>query len=197
MVIPMDATQKTVEATAKIVQVLLDLDSDQRSRAVSAALVLLGEPNPERKVHKDSKSHYVPEDNSGELPPKAASWAARHSLELDQLHQVFSIDAEGVEVIAARAPGKSKRMQTIESYVLCGLRSFLANGDPSFADEDARAICKKLGAYDSPNHYNYVKGLGNLVSGGKDLGWKLSNPGLARAAEIVRDLAPAQAAKEN
>jgi hypothetical protein len=182
-----DSTNKTIEATAKLVAILEPLDSEQRRRAVSAAMMLLGESATQRLQSDQSQT----EDTDG-LSGKTLAWAKKNGITVEQLEHVFSIDSDGVDVIAARAPGKSKRLQTIESYVLSGLRSFLATGELSFTDDDARAICKKLGAFDSPNHFNYVKGLGNLVSGSKDAGWKLTNPGLARGAEIVKQLSPAR-----
>lgn len=184
----MDSAQKTMEAAAKLVGILTDLDSEQRQRAVSAAMVLLGE-----SAQKIPEKREEPPFAGGEgLSPKAIAWARKNAVSIDQLEHVFSVDSDGVDVIAARAPGKSKRLQTIESYVLCGLRVFLASGELSFTDDDAREICKNLGAYDIPNHFNYVNGLGNLIAGSKDRGWKLTNPGLARAAEIVKQLSPAK-----
>jgi hypothetical protein len=182
----MDSAQKTMDATAKLVGILTDLDSQQRRRAVSAALVLLGE-----SAQAPAEPREEPQLASvNGLSPKALAWAKKNAVSTDQLEHVFAIDSDGVDVIAARAPGRSKRLQTIESYVLCGLRSFLASGELSFRDDDARETCKKLGAFDSPNHFNYVKALGNLVGGSKDGGWKLTNPGLVRAAEIVKQLSP-------
>jgi len=35
-----------------------------------------------------------------------------------------------------------------------------------------------------------MKAFENLINGSKDAGWKLTNPGLSKAAEIVRQLAP-------
>lgn len=186
----MESAQKTIDATAKLVEILGPLDSEQRNRAVSAALVLLGEPNGTHVQQKSDRQRELIEDPLPGLSPKASGWAKKHGINVEQLEHVFAIEADGVEVIAARAPGKSKRAQTIESYILCGLASFFKNGDPSFSDEDARDLCRKLGAYDTPNHFNYVKGLGNLVSGSKEAGWKLTNPGLARAAEVVKELSP-------
>jgi hypothetical protein len=181
----MDSAQKTLDAAGKLVGILTDLDSEQRQRAVSAALVLLGE-----SAQKPREERQLASLNG--WSPKVLAWAKKNAVTTDQLEHVFANDSVGVEVIAARAPGKSKRLQTIESYVLCGLRSFLASGELSFTDDDAREICKKLGAFDSPNHFNYVKGLGNLIAGSKEGGWKLTNPGLFRAAEIVKQLSPAK-----
>jgi hypothetical protein len=178
-----------VDATAKLVEILNGLDTEQRRRAISAALVLLGDSDHGLKEARE-KPREAATDVLHSVSPKAQAWAKKNGLSLDQLEQVFAIDDEGVEIIAARLPDKSKRSQTIGAYILCGLASYLEKGDPSFADDAARSLCKKLGAYDSPNHFNYVKGLRNLVTGSKEAGWKLTNPGLAHAAEIIRQLTP-------
>jgi hypothetical protein len=107
---------------------------------------------------------------------------------------VYSIDLDGIDVIASRMPGKSKRQQTVQAYVICGLRAFLQTGELGFTDKDARDVCNKVGCYDSPNHSNYIKALGNLVGGSKDSLWKLTNPGLGESAQIVRLLSADKAA---
>jgi hypothetical protein len=182
----MDSSQEAVEATGKLVEILARLESEQRHRAVSAAFVLLGEPDGQTNNRANQQASDAPDG----ISPKALGWAKKNSVSTEQLEHVFVVETGGVDVIAARAPGKSKRLQTIESYVLCGLRSFLATGESAFTDEDARAVCKKLGAYDGANHFNYVKGLGNLVTGSKEAGWRLTNPGLARGAQIVKQIVP-------
>ncbi|MDB5293820.1 MAG: hypothetical protein JWL69_5061 [Phycisphaerales bacterium] len=189
----MDSTKKAVDAATKLVEILGGLDSEQRSRAISAAMVLLGEPTQGLMEPTNGRTQIAPSDDVKGLSSKALAWARKSGISTDQLQHVFAIEPDGVEVIAGRAPGKSKRLQTIESYLICGLKSFVASGDPSFTDEDARAVCKSLGAFDSPNHFNYVKGLGNLATGSKDAGWKLTNPGLTRAADIVKQLVPLSA----
>lgn len=108
----------------------------------------------------------------------------------EQLDHVFAVDS-GCEVIASRMPGGSKRQQTVEAYLIAGLQALLQAGEAEFSDQSARAVCAKVGCYDRPNHSNYMKALGNLVSGSKDTGWKLTNPGLGKAAEIVKALTAA------
>lgn len=180
----MESNDKAVAATAKLVAILAELNSEERARAISATMVLLGESGDLGR----QEPHRQQSDGLDGLSSKGAAWSNKYGITTDQLEHVFAIEPDGIEVIAARAPGKSKRLQTIESYVLCGLTTFLESGDLSFSDDDARALCKRLGAYDSPNHFNYVRALGNLVAGSKSSGWRLTNPGLARAAEVVKQL---------
>jgi hypothetical protein len=187
--IPLNS-KKAVQVVPKLVELLGALSAEERDRAVSAAMILLGHSRAlESDLHNTtgpSKPRHSPD---GDISAKADTWMTRNAIPREDLDELFSIDADGIHVIAAKMPGKSKRQQTIAAYVICGLSSFIAKGDPSFSDKDARALCQKIGCYDTPNHFNYVKGLGNFVSGSKEAGWKLTNPGLNRAAQIVRELA--------
>lgn len=182
--------QAAVEAAAKLVQILLPLNSGERKRAITAAMVLLGDSH-EETVARSAPTAQVHSSHPQEgISAKASGWMKKHGITRDQLEQIFSIEADSIEVIAAQMPGASKRRQTVDAYIICGLRALLQVGEPNFTDKDARAICVRVGCYDTGNHSNYINALGNLVGGTKDVGWKLTNPGLGRAAEIVKQLAP-------
>jgi hypothetical protein len=174
-----------IEAVPLLVDLLSGLSSDEQKRAISAAVILLG-PVPNAAI--GSGQGQPPDTNAEGISAKATAWLKKYSISSDQLGHVFTISSEEVDVIAASLPGDSKRQQTLEAYVLCGLRSFIRDGADRFDDRDARALCQKLGCYDSPNHSNYMKAFGNLLIGSKDTGWKLTNPGFERAAQIVKQL---------
>jgi len=180
-----------VEAAAKLVQILLPLTPDERKRAIAASMLLLGQPMDEavQKPTQQRSLEDLPPSSEG-ISPKAFGWMRKNGITREQLDHVFSIEQDSIEVIAAKMPGDSKRQQTVEAYVICGLKAFLQTGEPTFGDKDARVICSKVGCYDIGNHSNYVNALGNLASGSREIGWKLSNPGLVRAADIVKTLAP-------
>jgi hypothetical protein len=182
--------QAAVEAAAKLVQILAPLSSEERKMAIDATMIFLrstagGEVAPTKR----SESHYE-SGNSDGISAKGLAWMKKCGISRQQLDHVFSIDGGSVEVIASRMPGSSRRQQTVEAYVIAGLKGLLHTGEPNFSDKEARGVCSKVGCYDIGNHSNYINALGNLVSGSRDTGWKLSNPGLERAAEIVRILAP-------
>lgn len=182
-----------VEAVGQLVALLQSLNSEERRKAISAALILLGDQLSAVPVGTRSGGGqgYQPNGESVEgLSPKASTWATKNGITNEQLDHIFAIDGKVIEVIAAKLPGKSKRQQTVEAYILGGLQSFLKAGEPTFTDKEARDICVKVGCYDQGNHFNYVKALKNLVSGSKETGWKLSNPGLVEAAKLVKTLAP-------
>ncbi len=179
-----------VEAVPQLVQLLSDLPASERQKALSAAMILLGDSLPEPSIHGGRSGPTPLAKSIDGISPKAASWMTRSGLSQEQLEHVFSIETDSVDVIAAKMPGNSKRHQTVQSYVICGLGSFLRTGETSFTDKDARELCQKIGCYDSPNHSNAMKALGNFVHGSKDAGWKLTAPGLTEAAKIVKELSP-------
>lgn len=176
----------TVEAVRQLVNTLKPLPADERRRAISAATILLGESGGAPASANDGHDHDATVVEG--IAAKAAAWMKKNGLSRELLDHVFSIDGEGIDVIATKMPGSSKRQQTVEAYLMCGLRTFMQAGEVSFLDKDARALCQKVGCYDAPNHSNYMKALGNRVTGSKDAGWKLTNPGLSEAAHIVKQL---------
>jgi hypothetical protein len=179
-----------VEALPKLVELLAGLPASEREKAISAAQILLADSvgssagAMSKEPHADRHA-----DGIEGIAPKAASWLRKNHLGREQLDQIFSIEDNTFEVIAARMPGKSKRQQTMEAYIMCGLKSFLQTGEPNFTDKEGRQLCQKVGCYDQPNHYNYIKAFGNRIGGSKDTGWKLTNPGLTEAAQIIKQLA--------
>src|SRR6185503_13827661 len=117
-------------------------------------------------AHAEShgKTHKTTAGKDGEPPegisPKAATWMEKNQITQEMLDHTFSVDGE-VEVIASKMPGTSKRQQTVEAYIVTGLASYLATGSHEFTDDTARAVCKRVGCYDQPNHSNYLKAMGN------------------------------------
>jgi len=179
------------DAVPKLVQILTPLSPDERQRAISAVMSLFGQPiSSLGESRKDSATDETPTTVDG-IHGKASGWMRKTGVTQAQLEHVFSIEPDAIDVIAAKLPGKSKRQQTVQAYLVCGLKSFLRIGDATFADKDAREICTKVGCYDSANHSNYLKAFGNLIGGTKDAGWRLSNPGLAEAAKVVNELTEA------
>lgn len=178
-----------VEAMPELVRLLTKMAPDEREKAISAARILLGTHQSApgmRSVHEATTQSEVPPVDG--VSGKAVAWLKKHAISREQLDQIFSIDDNTFDVIAAKLPGKSKRQQTVEAYVTCGLKSFLQSGEPSFTDKEGRQLCQKVGCYDPANHHNYIKAFGNRIGGSKDGGWKLTNPGLTEAAQIIRQI---------
>jgi hypothetical protein len=184
------AMENAVTAVPKLIKVLNDLSSDERKRAVAAAMLLLGEAHaPTATASSSSREQTYIKDAGDGISAKAAAWMAKNQISRDQLEHVFSVDEKSVDVIAHKMPSDSKRKQTAEAYVTAGLMAYISSGELEFTDDAARDVCKKVGCYDQANHANYMKAFSNWI-GGTKAGWKLSNPGLTKAAEIVKSLAP-------
>jgi hypothetical protein len=178
-----------VEALPKLVQILSGLSALEREKAISAAKILLAESVPSAIRASQEVPPTEAEEYSGGIAPKAATWLRKNQISREQLDQIFSLDDNTFDVIAAKMPGKSKRQQTVEAYIICGLKAFLQTGEPNFTDKGGRQLCQKIGCYDRPNHYNYIKAFGNRIGGAKDSGWKLTNPGLTDAAQLIKQIA--------
>lgn len=118
----------------------------------------------------------------------AQRWAQQNGVAQDELDQVFHIEGEEAEVIAATVPGSTKTKKTLNVYVLVGLAKLLSTGSSNFDDETARKACDTLGCYDAANHSNTLKNKSNTFSGSKDKGWKLTAPGLAHGAALIKEI---------
>lgn len=177
---------KTTDVLTSIVDLLEPMESEDRVRIINAALALLGESATPAKFGTGT----VAEDtaNLGELPPRARTWMKQYGLSGDELEQVFNVVDGVAEVIASHMPGKNKKEQTLNAYVLTGIAQLIATGNANFSDNDARDLCVRSGCYDSGNHATTMKNKGNEFSGTKDKGWTLTAPGLKRAAEIIKEL---------
>lgn len=162
----------------------------EREKAISAAKILLAESATAAGTPLHEQPHVgADEELSAGIAPKAASWLRKNHITREHLDQIFSIEDNTFDVIAAKMPGKSKRQQTIEAYLICGIKAFLQAGEPNFTDKEGRQLSQKIGCYDRPNHYNYIKAFGNRIGGSKDSGWKLTNPGLTDAAQLIKQIA--------
>jgi hypothetical protein len=179
--------KSVVAATPKLVQLLTPLTPEGRQRAIASAMMVFGETPSFKKTKEDDNDATT----AGEgICPKAAVWMKKNVITREQLEHVFSIDKDAIDIIAAKMPGKGKAKQTVEVYVLCGVAIFLKTGEMSFTDECARKLCEKVGACDKTNHAANIKKFGNLITGSKDSGWKITNPGLLAGSKIIKQLIP-------
>ena len=182
------ARNNSVDAMTKLVEILTPLSSEERARVIRAALVLLGEAQSEPSSIADTTGGLDQADEHIQLPPRARAWIKQNGISDAELQQVFLIADGRVEVIASHMPGKNKKEQTHNAYILTGIGELLLTGNASFLDKSARALCESSGCYDRANHSANVKERGNEFSGTKERGWVLTAPGLKRAAEIIKDM---------
>ena len=180
------AKKGIAEIVGIIVAELTPLTSEERQRVIQASLTLLGE-SP-MTLAKGTDTQVPVREGDEKLPPRTRIWMQQNDLSAEQLEQVFHIHNETVAVIAAGMPGKNRSEQSRNAYVLTGAARFLATGEVNFEDKEARTLCESLGCYDSTNHAKYLKDKGNEFTGSKDDGWKLTAPGLKRAASLIKEL---------
>ncbi|MEK7650396.1 MAG: hypothetical protein AAB364_00810 [Patescibacteria group bacterium] len=178
---------KTTKVMSQVVELLRPFESEDRQRIVQATLTLLGETSVKLPVDNSFEGS---ESSGGasDLPTKAKTWMKQNGIKMTDLEQVFQIESGHAEVIASAIPGKNKKAQSHNAYVLQGLSSLLTSGESSFTDKDARALCKEQGCYSDANHSVYMGDIDNKLSGSKEKGWKLTAPGLSHGASLVKEL---------
>lgn len=177
------------DATKKVVEILEAFESEDRTRVVRAALLLLGDASDSVRVPANSLApinDFKAEDEWDFINQGARAWAKRASVDRELLEHFFHFDQGKVIPIALPVPAKSKKDQTVAVYLITGLAALMERGDSSFTDEDARAFCQKFGCYDRPNHSTIVKSFGNRFTGSKSTGWKLTAPGLTEAVALMK-----------
>jgi len=187
-------TAKIMEITTKVVKMLAPLGSNERQQVVQASLTLLGEPSVGSRSSEEPKSLYgdgrsgkgLSRGTSG-LPASANAWAEQNGITSEQLEEVFHADGGNVSVIG-NVPGKNTKAKTLNAYVLQGVVQLLASGAGNFDDKSARQLCQNQGCYNAANHAVYLGATGNILTGSKAKGWKLTAPGLKRGAELVKEM---------
>lgn len=179
---------KIAEVLSTLINLLEPLKPEERKRAVGAALTALGDT----PLDSSSGSSHEPSGGASNLDPasqkRTSTWLKQHSIATDQLESVFHIDGSDVDLITASIPGAKAGQKARNTYLLHGVARFLATGVPSFADQDARDECERYGFYDARNHTQYMKSIGNKLNGSKQKGWKLTGPGLAAAADLIKSM---------
>lgn len=179
------------QATTKVVDVLTGFSSEERLRIVKASLTLLGDDFSPQSRSSGGQSRFGQSAEGGdhdasEVHSQAQQWMRKSGVTLVQLEHCFHFDQGKVLPIALPGNASSKREQTANAYLATGLAHYLASGDASFTDSDARNFCEQSGCYDSPNHAKSIKALKNKITGSKSTGWKLTAPGLTAVAELVK-----------
>jgi hypothetical protein len=185
------STPNIPEVSTKIFRLLQPLHSETRLTVIRTVLLWLGE----REMPTDGAPGSPRLETAGASDPtviglslKGSAWIKQHGLTLGQVERVFDISNQGVTVIASEAPGKNDKQRTHNAYVLQGVSRLLASGEATFDDKAARKVCEDLGCYDNANHAVYMKDRGNIVTGSKQKGWKLTAPGLKHGADLVKEL---------
>ena len=170
------------DAVAAVHDILAPLTHDERRKVVRAALTLLDDdaipaalaPRADRLIGGD------------DLPAAASAWLQKYGLDAERLHKLFHFDHGRVTCLELPRAGRTKREDVLNTYLLQGVASLLGGGDGGFSDDDARRLCEHFGCYDSSNHAKALGDFGSNLAGSKSAGWKLTAPGLATAAALVK-----------
>ncbi len=176
----------------RLIEILEPLASDDRHRNINAALTFLKDPGM-TALGTLAGQQQLPSDGGGitHHAPEVSKRLRQHNIPADQIDSVLHFNEDGSFGIVA-VPGKSKREQALNAYVLVGFGTYLTTGKYDFTDSAAREACKAHNAYDSPNH---SKTLGQkhpaFIAKGSD--WTLTIPGVKEAAALVKEVAEAAA----
>jgi hypothetical protein len=176
-------TKTIVEAVGTIVNELTPFGSDERRRAIHAAMTLLGE-----EATKPPQADVAQGDGEDveTLPPRVKTWMRQNNLSMQELQQTFHIENGTIEIIA-EIPGKNNKEKVRNAYILTGISNFILAGEQRFDDTAARALCERVGIYDSTNHSKYMK-IGNEFTGSRERGWTVTIPGLKTGANLVKEI---------
>lgn len=174
-------TKTLAQVVGTIVEELTPLNSEERRRAVHAAMTLLGEETTKQPTASLAENEV---EGSEALPLRVRTWMRQNDLSMEDLQQVFHIENGSIEIIA-EIPGRSNREKVRNAYILTGISSLLSTGEQRFDDAAARGLCEKFGIYDSTNHSKYMKD-GNEFTGSRERGWTVTIPGLRAAAQIIK-----------
>jgi len=185
-----DNEPASTEALTAIINALTPLSSDERRRTVGAAMLFLGETTQiEHHVAADGAGDDSVADD-GSYSAHIVKWMRQNGVSAEELDQVFHFNDDGTFDLL-HTPGKSKKEQTLNTYILTGLGKYLATQERGFDDATARAFCETIGCYDQANHAAHIKGKGPEFTGDKNKGYSLTNPGVRRGVALVKESAAA------
>jgi len=177
------ASAEGAAALTTIINALKDLKPEERRRILRAAMVFYGESA------KPSPEHEMEADDDGTYPTGVAKWMKQYGVSANELDQALHFNNGSYEVL--QVPGASKKDRTLNAYILTGLGKFLTTGERGIDDATARALCETVACYDQANHSVTLKSTHPEFSGDKKKGYLLTNPGVKRGAELVKQIAGA------
>lgn len=186
----------TPETLTAIIKLLEPLSSAQRQRTVAAVMMFLGEaqlrkPSRQQEASGGGASNGKSDGDDeaeGDYTAHITKWMKQNDVSAEQLDQVFHFNQDGTFDLL-HTPGKSKKEQTVNAYVLTGLGKYLAANDRSFDDATARGFCETIGCLDAGNHAKHLKASRSEFSGDKTKGYSLTNVGIKRGAALVKEAA--------
>lgn len=177
---------------AEVYGLLSPLSAPERAAVLAAVRAAFGVESTTRGPVEGRRDPPVVAEQARSAAPfgqHAMAFIRRAGLSQDDLEEVFVFHGDSeVEVNVGRLPGNTAKEQTHAGYLLVGAASFLATDGAEISEKQVTDFLKLHGAYNQANHAAYRKSLGNLVTGTKRSGFKLTTPGLRRAGEVIREL---------
>lgn len=184
-------TNATTAALTTVIEALKPLGSEDRHRTVDAAMTFLGETAKVAPARRKAGTTGASEDaGDGSYPAAVGKWMEKYEISGEELDQVFHFKDDGSFEIHD-VPGRSKKEKTLNTYILTGVGQFLTTNERAFDDSTARAFCERMACYDPANHAVHLKRKHPEFSGDKKKGYSLTNVGVKRGAELVKELAGA------
>src|SRR5262249_30146066 len=117
----------TTDALTKMIDLLRPLDSEERRRTVGAAMLFLGETAAPISVSGTSpERETTPDAGDGSYSTAVRAWMKQNDISSDELDRVFHLRGDGTFDILD-VPGRTKKDQTLNTYVLTGLGRWLAS----------------------------------------------------------------------
>lgn len=171
-----------------IIEALRPLESEERHRTVDAAMTYLGEKSKPATKSQAGGADTDDDAGDGNYPAGVAKWMRQNAVSAEALDQVYDFRDNGTFEIHD-APGNSNKEKTLNAYTLVGVGNYLSTNARSFDDATARAVCKRLGCLDEANHASTLKSKHPEFSGDKKSGFMITNVGVKRAAELVKEVA--------
>ncbi len=176
-------------ATKGVHDLLAPLAPDLRLRVVRSVFELLGSPlSPTAldRVGGNPSGRFADACGGGERSAAVRQWMRRHGVSDEALDRHFHRDGERTAVIDSPKATRTKKEQVANAYLLQGVAALLSTGVAAFTDDEARDLCRQLGCFDSTNHSKAYKDFGNRLIGSLGDGWRLTNPGLQAAADLLK-----------
>jgi hypothetical protein len=170
----------------QMIEILEPLTPEDRQRNINAALTYLGDPG----LASAPRSHAENLEGSPDerrTSPTIASRMRQYNIANAHLEHVFDFRNDGSFALLDVA-GTAKREQTLNTYILTGLGTYLATGERAFSDALARGNCEAHSCLDVSNHSKTLAAKHPEFNGDKSSGWTITIPGIRRGAELVKQI---------
>jgi len=111
----------------------------------------------------------------------------QHNIAQDVWSKVFNIKGETCDIIVRDLKVKPKSRRQIRLALLGAVANFLVTGKASVTKQWLVDMCKRYGAYDSPNFSAHMRKRVDLFVARGDV-WEITVPGQQEAANVIKEL---------